>query len=164
MDDLRVFTLDRLLPPAAVFGGYIMIGSGILAAFTASIAGGIVLCLAGIGISFTSRRVLLNVKEKKVKQSWRIYGLSTGRWRSINGYPYICIQKVKKGYSAYSWGNVRKDFHEFHYLIYLISNDKKRAIPIDISPTLEEARRELKSLSEALELEVVLPDRRVRFK
>jgi hypothetical protein len=163
-DDVQLFTLDHFFPTAAVFGGYVMIGGGLLAILTGYLPGGILLAMAGIGIGFTKRRVFIDIKGKRVKPSLRLYFINTGRWEPISSYPFICIQKGQSGYTAYSRGNVRKDFSEYRYLIYILSSDRKKALPVTMKSTLAEARKEMKVLAQSLDLEITLPGRKNPFR
>ncbi len=146
-------SIERTFGPSVIFAGYVLTVAGILA-LTQSLAG-IFLIIAGAFIAFSVSGTVIEKEKDRLKYYTKIFGIfKQGRWENLSDYHELTITKNRKVRTVHSLSDRTMEIKETGYYIYLVKANHQRAVPVKRCKTLEEARIEIRKLSEDLEFPV----------
>lgn len=92
---------------------------------------------------------------KKYRTYYTYFGVKTGKWTSIENYPYIAILNKKMSYNMSSLGAKSLKFTEEFYEIYLLNQTHRHKLLIKSSSDLEEISNGIKKIAQDLNVEYV---------
>lgn len=119
-----------MLPPVAVYMGYVFILAGIPSIIFGNpfLGGGII--LLGMLISFTHRGVIIDVQKREVLTYTSIVWIKRDKQvKNLDDYGIITVNRSSMSYRSYSWSNRSAVFTNHYYTIFLSTDTSKRGIP-----------------------------------
>lgn len=147
-------SLGKAFTAPAVFGGYLFLALGVIAALTGSLIG-LGIALLGAFIVFTSNGVIIDVSNKKIKTYTSYFGIKTGAWKALSDFPFVCIFKSNKSYTALSRANVAMTDKITSYDVFLLTEKHREKYLIKNVPTEESAIQYAKQIASILGIELV---------
>lgn len=155
MADIIQHKLGKPFAKGLVFGGYFILGAGILATVTGSLSG-LFLVAIGTFASFTTQGILLNYEAREYMDYINILGLKLGKWRSYETYPYLTIMRRKESITGHSRSmGASTTMTEVHYDVFLLSQSHRQKLLIKRLGEKENAKWAAQDLAERLGVEFV---------
>ena len=125
-DKYLKYKLGRMLPPVAIYGGYLFMLVGIVSIIFGNPYLGAGVILLGILISFTFRGVIIDVKERKVFTYTSIFWIKRDKViKEISEYNIITVNRSSMSYRTYSWMS-KSIMSVNHYYTVFLSKDTSR--------------------------------------
>ena len=140
------YSLGRMLPQVAIYGGYLFILVGLISLFVSNPFLGIGIILLGMLVSFTFRGVIIDVERREITTYTSIFWLKRDKTvKNLTDYEVITVNRSSMSYRSYSWMNKSAIFTSHYYTLFLSREPGKRGIPVatfkNRNIAMEEARR-----------------------
>lgn len=143
-----------LFPTPIVLVGFCFIAAGIVSILTGQLAG-IVICFVGglIALTFNGARIDTANKRFKLYSQW--FGFRSGKWKSMEHFPYLAVINLQSGYRMASRSNRTVDIPDTTYSVCLLSESHRQKVVIATAPTRSLALSIAQELAPSLEKEIV---------
>lgn len=146
-NDYLKYNLGHMLPPIAVYMGYLFMLVGIPSIIFGNpfLGGGII--LLGMFISFTYRGVIIDVQKRKILTFTSIVWIKRDKQvKNMDDYGILTVNRSSMSYRSYSWANKSTVFTNHYYTIFLSKDTSKRGIPLATFKKRENALEEAQKL------------------
>jgi hypothetical protein len=146
--------LDHLFGSSGTFAGYTILAVGVLTLVSSiGFEGSIILIVIGAFVALTQTGTLIDTKTKKVQMYTRLFGLfRMGSWYPLDTFSSLTITKSVKRQRTYSRSNRQLITSQKDYRVTLIGKDPTFKLPVKKTKTLDDAKAELETLSQKLEI------------
>jgi hypothetical protein len=140
-------------PYASSTGLFLFLGGLLIAYFN---SGGLFLAIIGAFIAFTKTCTIIDTEKRRIRHADYIFGFFPfGKWVYIQDSMKLGLQKVRRGYTAYTRGNQPVDIKETDIRIFLFNSNNKPMMPIKRFPSYESAESELGDLASLLNVKLL---------
>lgn len=140
------YKLGRMLPPIAIYGGYLFILIGLFSIIFGNPFLGAGIIILGILVSFTHRGVILDIQERKITTYTSILLVKRDKIvNNLDDYNVITVNRSSMRYRSYSWMSKSSSFTNYYFTVFLSKDTSKNRIPIatfkDKNRAMAEARK-----------------------
>lgn len=149
------FKTDYFFPTPSRYLGYVISLIGIIGIFTKGIET-IIICFAGLGLSFTRYGVLIDKENLKLKEYLEIFWFKKGNWKSMELYPYLSVLEISQKSSTYSQANVEYTSREMVFRITLLNKNHYEKITLKQLENKEKAHKEAEKIATDLKIKKVI--------
>ena len=114
------YKLGKLMPPVAIYGGYLFILVGIFSIIFGNpyIGAGIIL-LGGL-VSFTYRGVTINVEKRELLTFTSMFWIKRDKQvKDLSQYQIVTVNRTSLRYKSYSWMNKSAMFTQHYYTLFI---------------------------------------------
>jgi len=147
------YKLGKLMPPVAIYGGYLFMIAGIFSIVFGNPFIGTGVILLGILISFTYRGVIIDVTKRKVLTFTSMFWIKRDKQeKDLTQYQIVTVNRTKLRYRSYSWMNKSAIFTRDYYTIFLSKDMSKRGIPVATFNQKAAALQEVRKLETLFDL------------
>jgi len=145
-ENFLYYKLGKMLPPVAIYGGYLFILIGIFSIIFGNPFLGVGIILLGVLVSFTHRGVIVDVHERKITTYTSIFLVKRDKInKNLDAFNVITVNRSSMRYRSYSWMSKSSSFTNYYFTVFLSKDASKNRIPIatfkDKNRAMEEARK-----------------------
>jgi hypothetical protein len=151
---IHTYPAGRAFPPATQFIAFLFLGIGGLLVFTEPIFGtsialiGLILLLAKTG-----DQVDVSLRKTRVYHSF--FGLTFGKWKSIEGYVNIAVLRKNLSRTMYSRSGQSTTIGQTVFTATLLDKDHRKKLPVAYFSSASKAAEEVEKLAESLGIRYV---------
>ena len=147
------YKLGKLMPPIAIYGGYLFILIGIISIFFGNPYLGAGIILLGILISFTFRGVIIDIQKRELLTFTSVFWIKRDKQvKDLTQYQIITVNRTSLRYRSYSWMNKSASFTQHYYTLFISKDTNNRGIPVATYKKREQALEEAHKLEELFNL------------
>lgn len=146
--------LGLSFPTPMLISGYLFLIFGIIALISGHIVG-LLIALMGGFVCFTYSGIIINIKNKTIRQYTSYFGFKKGENKELTLYPFICIFKSNKTQTMYSRSNRTVSYSEMTYDIFLLNQTHKEKILIKVEKEEANAIQSAKEIADNIGIKVV---------
>lgn len=141
------YKLGKLMPPVAIYGGYLFILVGMISIIFGNPYLGAGVILLGILISFTFRGVIIDIPKRELLTFTSVFWIKRDKQvKDLTQYQIVTVNRTSLRYRSYSWMNKSASFTQHYYTIFISKETNKRGIPVATFKMREHAIEEAHKL------------------
>lgn len=135
--------------------GYFISIIGILGLFNIGIQS-LLICIVGLGLSFTRYGVLIDTKQKKLKEYNSIYWIKFGKWELLENYPYLTVLEITETTTMYSRANVEHSDKNLVFRVALLNENHRIKILLKQIKNKDLAHKTAEDIANKINVEKVI--------
>ncbi len=135
--------------------GYIILLIGVFGIYTKGLES-LIICIVGLGLSFTRYGVLIDLEQKRLKEYNSVYWIKFGNWESLTNYPYLTVLQITEKQSMYSKAQVEYSSKNLVFRITLLNENHYSKILLKQLNNKELAHKEAEKIAKEIKVDKVV--------
>lgn len=155
MNEILNFRTSYFFPPITRYLGYVISIIGIIGVFNIGIQS-LLICIVGLGLSFTRYGVLIDTKQKKLREYISVYWIKFGKWGILESYPYLTVLEITETTTMYSRSNVKHSDKNLVFKVTLLNENHHMKIPLRQLKSRDLAHRKAEDIANKIGVKKVI--------
>jgi len=149
------FKTNYFFPTMTRYLGYIILLIGVFGIYTKGLES-LIICIVGLGLSFTRYGVLIDLEQKRLKEYNSVYWIKFGNWESLTNYPYLTVLQITEKQSMYSKAQVEYSSKNLVFRITLLNENHYSKILLKQLNNKELAHKEAEKIAKEIKVDKVV--------